>query len=204
MILSPDLYYFPPISYFKRLYEVTHINFNLYNPYRRMSFFNRAIVVGPNNLSNLSIPLISGRHQEGPLREVRMGAGGKWQIRHWRTLESYYGRSPWFDGYRESLLALYAKPFEFLPDWNLACMHWVLEQLHLPIHISASAFPDLIAPADQIPAVYRKELNPRNYRDFPSPRYRQVFEDRLGFQPNLSILDLLFCEGPAARKLLDS
>ena len=205
MTLITDSQYFSPVIFYKKAIDFTDIKIDIYDWYRKMSFRNRCVIAGANGVINLSIPLEEGRNQRRPVKEVKIANGYKWQVQHWRTITSCYNRSPWFDFYREELEALYDRRFNWLVDWNQVCAEWVARKLSLAI---------LPGTTDAWKAGYteagftdwRNRLSPKTILSaFPEPPvYRQVFEEKLGFIPHLSILDLLFCEGKNALSVLQS
>ena len=202
MNLITDSQYFPSVILFKNLYQSSNIIFEQYEYYLKMSFRNRLLMASANGPLLLSVPLEQGRNQKTLMKEVRISNRQAWQSLHWKSLESAYNRSPWFEFYRDELAQLYLKPYRFLMDWNEVCFEWAIAKLHKKPSISRSesyqkeydpvAFSDL-----------RNTVMPKNYLQFEAIKYRQVFEDRIGFLPNLSILDLLFCEGKMAAGRLE-
>ena len=173
-----------------------------------MSFRSRCRIVGAEGMIDLSVPLLKGRDQKTIMKDVRISGLQPWQARHWKTIVSCYNRSPWFEFYRDELSALYKKSFVYLLDWNLACFEWALGVLKMTVPVSLSEG-------------YRKEYDGKEWVDWRGKilpknsqkeadlldeaplKYYQVFEDRIGFIPNLSILDLLFCEGKRAAEMLN-
>jgi hypothetical protein len=212
--LIVDLQYFPPVILYKNLNNFSNIVFEQYESYQKMSFRNRCQILGADGVLHLTVPLHRGRDQKTLLKEVRIASDTDWQARHWKTLLSCYSRSPWFEFYRDELEALYRRPYRFLLDWNIACFEWSLGALPLPVPFSLTeAYQARYDPVEWIdwrgkwsPASLTKSalgnLAPSNPDDSPAVRYTQVFEDRTGFIPNLSIVDLLFCEGKRARLFL--
>ena len=169
-----------------------------------MSFRNRCQIAGALGLLELSVPLVGGRSQKCLTRDVRVADDLRWQTQHWRTIMSCYSRSPWFEYYRDGLEALFRKKVEFLVDWDLYCFEWSLQALGMPRQIR---FTDSYRPAygPEEGMDWRGRIVPRDREKWAEPpRYQQVFEDRTGFIPNLSILDLLFCEGKEAIKYIRS
>ena len=197
-----ELQYLPPIISFKILLNETDIGFPLYERYRKMSFENRAIIPTANGLSTLSIPLAGGRETRQIFGEVRIDNTQDWQIRHWRTISSAYRRSPWFEYYEPELFALYQTQYEFLYQWNLDLMKWVLRMLKTDTDLRTLASKG----ADGYSWEVQNNLKPSNFQDLKFtqdlPVYAQVFQDRSGFQANVSIIDLLFNEGNKSRSLL--
>jgi hypothetical protein len=161
-----------------------------------MSFRNRCTLLGGNGPVHLSIPLVGGRSQKTLLKDVRILNTENWQDRHWKTITSCYNKSPWFDHFRHELEELYNRRFDLLIDWNLECFKWAADKLSIKTQVSLSEF-------------YQEKYDKNEFEDWrngllPSTintvnpdvkRYPQVFEDRFGFVPNLSILDYLFCVG---------
>jgi len=136
------------------------------------------------------------------MKEVRISNSKKWQLEHWKSIVSCYNKSPWFEFYKDELAELYEKPFDFLLDWDLACFEWSIQKLGLQIEISFTE--KFIDQYGEDVADFRDKIMPKNYKGFEAGQYHQVFENKIGFMPNLSILDLLFCEGKRAKGLLSS
>jgi WbqC-like protein family len=211
MNLIVDSQYFPSIILYKISYNFSNIIFEQCESYQKMSFRNRCQISGAQGVIDLSIPLVGGRDQKGLMRDVRIDPRRTWQDQHWKTIVSCYNRSPWFDYYRDGLEKLFRKPADFLTDWNLSCFEWTLQTLGW-------------SPTVGLTTEYRREylleegvdwrgkLMPRDREKWETgllkgtatSRYNQVFEDRMGFIPNLSILDLLFCEGKEAIRYIRS
>lgn len=205
MTLLCESQYFPPVILFKKVIEFSNVEFDLYDVHRKMSFRNRCVVAGGGGPVNLSIPLVEGRNQRKPLKEVEIDNRRRWQEQHWRTITSCYNRSPWFEFYKSELEVLYTQRVEMLADWNRLCWDWVIKKLGVPVHTTyAENYRETVDPGQYLD--WRSRLMPRSLEtDFPHPvKYRQVFEERTGFIPHLSILDLLFCEGKASVEILDA
>jgi hypothetical protein len=209
MNLIIDIQYFAPVTLYKNLYKFSNIVFDQYETYQKMGFRNRCQVAGAEGVVDLSVPLLKGRGQKTLVRDVRISDRQPWAAQHWKTIVSCYSRSPWFDHYRDGLEALYLRRFEFLLDWNLACFDWTVRVLGLEIPVSLTerwvgnySLPEAedwrgkLRPRDR-GAGYTVGAEDEGLRA-GAVRYRQVFEERAGFIPNLSILDLLFCEGKNA------
>lgn len=202
-----DNQYFACINYIKNLFKVSHIVIFSSEPYQKMSFRNRCIVAGSNGLVNLSVPLENGRDQKGSFKDVRISYRDAWQRHQWNTLLSCYNKSAFFEFYRDALEKLFLKKEPFLFDLDISILTWLKEVLHFPAEIEV--IEDVAYLEKEMCAVdLRDRWRPKNFQDISSnsefsvPPYFQVFENRIGFQPNLSILDLLFNEGPNASSLL--
>jgi hypothetical protein len=216
MTLIIDIQYFAAITLYKNLYKFSNIVFDQYETYQKVGFRNRCQVAGAEGIINLSIPLAGGRDQKRLVKDVRISGRQPWAAQHWKTIVSCYNRSPWFDFYRDELEGLYRQRFEFLLDWNLACFDWSLRALEMAMPVALSdrwekVYTDEEAVDWRGKIVPKGAARPENGRsgegggpEGKALQYRQVFEERTGFIPNLSILDLLFCEGKNAIRYIRS
>ena len=161
-----------------------------------MSYRNRYTVSGANNPNQLSIPLVNGRNQRAVMADVMIHNTERWQQQHWRTLVSVYRRSPYWEYYELTLQPLFETEFTHLVDFNLATVKWVLSQLKQKTEVKFTGTYIAQYPPECIDLRHIKTSNSKK-ATMNFPKYYQVFEDRIGFIPNLSILDLLFSEGPA-------
>jgi hypothetical protein len=203
MNLIVESQYFATTTFYKKVNKISHVEFDIYETYQKMSFRSRCIIMGAGGPVTLSIPLEEGRGQRKLMKDVRVANRYPWQSQHWKTIISCYNRSPWFEFYRDELEVLFQKQVTFLVDWNLACWEWSIRKLGMDIFTDTSKSYqneyDLTKWLD-----LRSQILPKSImQNFPSPVvYRQVFEERTGFIPHCSILDLLFCEGKNARLIL--
>lgn len=159
-----------------------------------MSFRNRCCLLGGNGRIDLSIPIDGGRNLKVPMKEVRIRNSERWQYRHWKTIMSCYNKSPYFSYYAGELERLYARPFNFLVDWNIECFQWAADKLAIDIPWSLSdGYVENYDAAEYLD--WRGALLPSTINEkVPSQDpYPQVFADRFGFVANLSVLDYLFC-----------
>jgi len=130
-----------------------------------------------------------------PVNEVLIYNQEPWQLRHWRTLTSVYRRTPYFEHYEAALQPLFERQYTRLIDFNLAGIQWVRKELRMNFEIQETSGFEKAYPqyTDLRHIAGKRPLQHGNFR-----KYYQVFEDRIGFRANLSILDLLFAEGPDA------
>jgi hypothetical protein len=203
MTLIIDLHYFANTSLFSTLINNKYINFESYESYQKGGFRNRCEVIGRNGIVQLIVPLAGGRTQKRIITEVKIDYREDWQRSHFRTLLSCYNRSPFFEYYRDDLERIFQTRCSWLVDWNLVCFEWLLSVLKLEISIDkTTSFQATYSSPDF--KDYRGFLDPK-HRFLPGinpVEYDQVFVDQLGFVPGLSILDLLFCEGPETSNIL--
>jgi WbqC-like protein family len=184
---------FPCISWWALVAQKTDILFDKAEHFQKMSYRNRYYIASANNTVILSIPLVHGRNQRCPMSEVQISNNTDWQTQHWRTLTAAYNRSPFFEYFAHSMKGIYEKEYTFLIDFNLDTISWVAKQLGLKMKVSDT---DIFVSEYTDGALDIRSM--KNQLQLPElfPQYFQVFADRNGFVPNLSIIDILFNEGP--------
>ena len=194
-----DLQYFGSIGYIKSIVQENQVYFDNQHPYSKMSFKNRMVIATAQGPLHLSIPLIGGRDQKGPIGTIKIDYSSNWQDHHFKAIVSNYQRSPFFDYYKTSLSELYNRKPSLLVDVLFDTQTWVKKQLKANWEIIDTN------PSINVQRIFDPWL-PKNYHLYPNPiKYNQVFEDRTGFLPNLCILDILFCcGGKQAKQLLMS
>ena len=197
--------YLPSVAWCSAVWQSETVALDGAEHYQKGSLRNRCHVAGPNGPQRMSIPLVKGKHQQTPIREVRISYEEPWQRQHWRTIQAAYGNAPYFEHYADDIRVFYEQKWTFLFDYNLDFqllilkkkLGWegafVLQEDYFP----AGAWPH----GADLRGVFGGGIH-----EFPSwftpRRYPQVFEARTGFLPNLSILDLLFCSGKNGREVL--
>lgn len=198
-----DIQYFGNVNWYKLLFQFSNIQFEQYESYQKMSFRNRCMIVGSNGLINLSVPLEKGRNQKLLMKDVRISYSENWQGQHWKSIFSCYGNSPFFEFYEESLRKLFETRQTFLMDLNWETFEWVTKRLKFEVQMERTDQYLLEAADNCFDA--RNLFKPNIYDQVKEiVTYQQVFEDRIGFKPNLCVLDLLFCNGPGSRSLIMS
>ncbi len=204
MCLVVEIQYFPPVDVFKSLVKEQHIKIEQYEHFQKMSFRNRCIILGANGLAPLTVPIDGGREQKTLIRDVKIDNSQSWQRSHLRSLVSAYNKAPFIHYYISEIEALLTSNEKFLFDLNLRIFTFLIRSLNITVVIQFTSEFNSIYLDDRD---MRNKILPKNFqkdKENWKPRYFQVFEDRWGFQPNLSILDLLFCEGPNAANLITS
>ena len=198
--------YLGNIHYYSKLLSGRPAVIDTGEHYRKQSFRNRCEILGANGVITLTVPVLKRSGEKTPVGEVRIDPTKAWHRQHWHSIRSAYRNSPFFDHYSERFEAFYQKPYEFLWEWNRDLQACVLDALGVPSNFSYSKTYIESSPADRD---WRDGLSgkPRLQRidpDFSPVPYYQVFypEAQNAFIPNLSILDLLFCEGPGAAEII--
>ncbi|MFC4233498.1 WbqC family protein [Parasediminibacterium paludis] len=197
-----DSQYFGSVNYYNNLFKHTNTIIELFDNYQKMSFRNRCTLIGSNGLIDLSIPIVGGRNKKQLMCEVKIDYSQPWQQQHIKTIKSCYGKSPFFEYFIFDIETLLKCQYNSLVDLNTALLNWTKKIVKLNNTISFSE-------AYQAKEVLNGIVDNRNLfmpKDFQKQvgiiKYTQVFESKIGFKPNVSILDMLFCEGPAAKNLL--
>lgn len=187
---------FAPMPWWQQLTGNNQVAIDLGEHYQKMSLRNRYYLASATGRQLLSIPLEKGRHQRVPVADVRIAYNEDWQLLHWKTIISLYRRSPYFEYMEHLLLPLYQQKHTFLHEWNQTSMDFVNKFLNLKINWQNLSTYQQQFDAGVADCRFGKDsitADDQKYRP-----YYQVFSDRVGFLPNCSILDLLFCEGKAA------
>ncbi|MFN4081494.1 MAG: WbqC family protein [Saprospiraceae bacterium] len=183
--------YLPPLWYWQSAREAGAGMLEACEHYQKGSWRNRCRIAGPNGPEELSIPLLSGKHQRLPIREVRIAYDEPWQRTHWRALATAYGSAPLYEYYAPTLRPFFEKKWTFLFDYNLALMECLIALTRAGIRIALTRdyapFPD----GRYLDLRDRSKVSAAPHWE-PKP-YPQVFEDRYGFVARLSVIDALFC-----------
>ncbi|OYZ00290.1 MAG: hypothetical protein B7Y37_11135 [Sphingobacteriia bacterium 28-36-52] len=201
MKLLIDYQYFGTVNYYKMLFNFKYIEFEEYEYYQKGSFRNRTIIPGANGLIPLSVPLQNGRDQRALFKDIKIAYKENWVLQHTRALDACYMRAPFYEFYRDSLFSILNNREEFLIDLDRKLIQWVLKMMKANLDLSFTNSYQKAPASDTKDG--RNQLFPNQViAEKDRIVYGQVFEDRIGFQPNMSILDLLFCNGPASAGLL--
>lgn len=204
-----ELQYLPPVSSFVKMLEYGTVILEQHENYVKRSYRNRAHILSANGILKLSIPLVKGKNQRLPIRDVQIfysdNDRDNWQNLHWRGIQSAYGRAPFYEFYADELKAIYDKNIPTLFEFNLKLLECIIELLQLEIKIEFSKQYEK-TPSESIIDYRNKILPTQEFSDesIKLQSYNQVFEDKFGFVENLSVLDLLFCYGTGAMDILMS
>lgn len=202
-MIFPALYN-GPVNYFARLVRQQEIVLEQYDSYSKQTYRNRCMVMGPNGVITLSIPVKREKSIKTHLRDIKIDYDTAWNKIHWRSLVASYASSPFFEFISEEIHPLYHKKFEYLIDLNYQLIELTLGLMGLKIPMVLSeAFTPISSESDLRSIIHPKKDQAVADPDFLPEKYHQVFSDRLGFRANLTILDLIFNEGPDALSYLN-
>lgn len=202
-----ELHYFPSIQFFTKLVGYPVVVLEQHENYQKGSYRNRTHIATASGLQRLSVPLQQGKNQQLPIREVAISFKEPWHREHQTAIRSAYGKAPFFEFYGETILSLLDDPAPTLFDWNFHILQKLLRLLQIEVDLRLSN--SFLRTAPQNGVDLRNVIHPKPHRsetdtNFRVPHYRQVFEEKHGFLPNLSILDLLFCMGPQSILYLEA
>lgn len=195
--------YFGPISQFVAILKADAVLFENEDSYQKQTYRNRMYIYGANGRLLLNIPIKHTGDKSGHqmYREVRIENDFPWQKQHWKSLQTVYRTSPFFEFYEDDFQPLYEKKYEFLLDFNYACLALALECLQVDVNFSKTT-EFILEPQGIINGRQLVEAKGREKARFD--HYTQVFETKHGFLNDLSIVDLIFNEGPNASNYLQN
>ena len=196
--------YFAPIQYYSKLVRYGNVFIERHENYNKQSYRNRCTIYTANGLLDLVVPVVKTGEIKIPITEVEISYDTLWQKLHFKAIESAYRRSPFYEYYIDDLMTFFIDRHHYLYEFNMQILSTICSLMKIPFHVQESS--KYLKPAEGIIDL-RNGIHPKINRqqtdaDFVSPQYTQVFADKWGFKPDLSILDLLFNTGPEAKELL--
>ncbi|MCK8494489.1 WbqC family protein [Spirosoma sp. RP8] len=199
--LLVELHYLPCLDYVSGLLQFRRVRVEAHEHYQKQSYRNRCYVLTANKVDTLTVPVQQGTHHN-PVRDLRIDTSQPWQMHHWRCLKSAYGKAPFFDYYAPEFEPVYQKNWAFLFDLNYELLTICLKLVGQRVDLNLTDCYEKVPEVGLFDA--RSLINPRNRPEsyvFYKPKpYAQNFG--FDFVPNLSIIDLLFCQGPLATEFL--
>jgi WbqC-like protein family. len=199
--------YFPPVAWFALLARDMTLSPDRVSPstvfleacenYQKQSYRNRCYILAGDGVQMLQFPVVHAESMR--ITEVRVDYATPWLVRTKRSLDAAYYTSAYYEYYRDELFEVMDRRPDLLWDWNLALMKFLLEKTGVACRLAPTS--SFVAPADAGPDDFRTAIHPKHPDAVLSSLgldrpYYQVFSDRFGFTPDLSVLDLLFNEGP--------
>jgi len=192
--------YLPPIQYITKFLMDTSVFIEKHENYQKQSYRNRCYIYGANGKQCLVIPVKKLHGDKTPITEVEIDYQENWQKIHLKSIESAYRLSAFYEYYADDFKGFYEKKTRLLYHWNMDLLLIVLQIL------GVQQLPAMTLAWEKKPDNsydFRQSINPKSRLvkpdiNFTPQPYQQVFQERYGFIPNLSIIDLLFNEGPEA------
>ncbi|MBN2480965.1 MAG: WbqC family protein [Bacteroidales bacterium] len=196
--------YLPPVQYISKFVLNREILLEKHENYQKQSYRNRCYIYGANGRQSLVIPVSKQPENDCGILDVSIDHNKKWQRNHWRSIESAYRLSPYFEYYSDDFAAFYNQRIDNLFEWNLVLLRYILDILGIATRIRFTGSWHI--PEDHR-ADFRNSIHPKHRLSKPDPffriiPYQQVFTSKFGFISGLSIIDLIFNEGPHARDVV--
>ncbi|WP_460218812.1 WbqC family protein [Psychroserpens sp. MEBiC05023] len=199
VLLHPT--FFPNIAHFVAMLQADHIVFEICDNYQKQTYRNRTSINGANGQLDLNVPVVYSQKNRQQFSAVEIFNSEQWQLQHLKSLESAYRTSPFYEFYIDDLLPLFNIEATTIMDFNFKCIEAIFNCMQLPFHYTTTNSFEL-EPKSILDA--RSLANSRKKIVQQFEPYAQVFDDKHGFLANLSILDLLFNEGPNTELYLES
>lgn len=188
--------YLPPIDYFRIIANSENIEIERWENYQKQSYRSRCHILSANGPLSLTIPVNRSEGLSVPVTQVRIDYTNQWQKSHWRAIVSAYQSSPFFEYYIEDFRPYYEQKFDLLFDFNTSLTELLLKLTGINREIKFTrSFEKQVSEKD-----FRFSIHPKIDSPFQEEnkkgRYHQVFAHKYDFIENLSVIDLLFNEGP--------
>lgn len=199
MDLLIELHYLPCQSYFVEWAKADKVILEVHENYQKQSYRNRCYILGANKIEALTVPVLNG-NSHASIRDMQIDYSTPWVQNHLRTISAAYGKAAYFEHFYDPLKRIYDKKSRFLFDLNLELLTLCLKLLKWEPRFEFSTEYSLAKDSKGEFNDMRSLIHPKKIGLAPGYSYTQVFGNK--FEPNLSILDLLFCEGLQAGPLI--
>ena len=194
--------YFPPAEYFSLIAHASKVSIEKWENYHKQTYRNRCNILGANGMLSLTIPVSRGSFHKTAIRDLQIDPTRNWQDIHLRSIESGYATAPYFEYYFDIIKDVIQGRYKFLLDLNMASLHSIMKTSGLDAEVFLT---DGFVPENADGDDYRYLIIPKKpgqVKNYHEQLYTQVFSDRFGFIPGLSIIDVLLNNGPGTKALL--
>jgi hypothetical protein len=192
--------YFSPISQYIAIANATKIVFEVEDNFQKQTYRNRCYIYGPNGKQLLNIPV---KHTQGSdkkkTKDALIDNDTPWQSQHYKSIKIAYQNSPFFEFYEDDLMPIFSKNYKYLLDLNIDTFLFMTDALQISSEFQKTKDYQISHPKD-----LRFLANAKQDFGINFDSYIQMFDDKFGFIKNLSVLDLLFMEGPNAISFLEN
>jgi hypothetical protein len=191
--------YLPPVEYFATIAGTDEVLIEKEENYLKQTYRNRCCILSANGRQILTVPVYQGSYHKTCIKDIRIDYSKRWQQVHLGAFTSSYNASPWFLHYFEVIEKIILKNHKYLLDLNTGLLTAVLNFLKLNINIS---YTTVFKPIGDDKNDFRYRISPKIKSNYQAKKYLQVFGQKAGFVPGLSIADLVFNMGPDAASQL--
>jgi hypothetical protein len=191
--------YLPPVDWFSIISRSDKVSIERHENYIKQTYRNRCCILSAHGTQMLSVPVLEGSRHKVPITEARIDYSKRWQQVHLGAIRSSYRLAPYYEFYSGEIEETIAAGYKYLWELNTKLINTLVQMLKLKCGIS---FTGLYEPASDEEKDFRYRLEPGKVSLFQNKRYIQVFSTPEDYVPNLSIIDLLFNQGPDAVKYL--
>lgn len=197
--------YLPPAGYVAAISRYSEVKIEKHETYLKQTYRNRCIIAGANGLQTLSVPVQRGSFHNTPVDEIMIDYSRRWVTIHIRSVMSAYKSAPYFDFYSNELFEIISSGEPLLINLNRRLLAFTLHILGIKTEVS---FTRSFVKPETADTDLRYSISPKQekpYReDLKFKPYPQLFSERYGFKPDISIIDLIFNMGPESRPYLQS
>ena len=202
-IATMDVYletnYLPNISYFSQIIKYENVWIEACEHYQKQSYRNRCYILTSQGKEALICPIEHSQNKM-PIQDVKLESGYDWQKKHWRSIETAYRKAPYFEYFADYFENIYTKKKTFLFDFNQELLSICLKLLQVKTNIQLTTMFEKEVPFGHFDM--RGEIHPKKATQNVQTAYRQNFGNE--FVPDLSIIDLLMCQGTRAKQFLSA
>ena len=192
--------YFPSIALTAAMVQTGNIVIEQQETFPKQTHRNRTVILTANGAMTLSVPVVRPNGTHTITGDIGISYAEKWNLIHWRAMESAYNSSPYFLYYRDDIESILMQRYDRLLQLNEAILKYLFAKLKTPLSVTYT--DDYSKPCGE-KNDFRDRFSYKHPDGFPEcPRYEQVFSDRMPFNGNVGILDLLFNLGPEAKDYL--